>query len=37
MLLLTHDGLKDRAAEENHREGWRRILDHLADTLRRSA
>ena len=35
MLLLKHDGLRDRAAEENHREGWRRILDNLAATLER--
>jgi uncharacterized protein YndB with AHSA1/START domain len=35
MLLLKHDGLRDRAAEENHREGWRRILDSLAETLER--
>jgi uncharacterized protein YndB with AHSA1/START domain len=33
MLLLKHDGLRDRAAEENHRESWRRILDSLADTV----
>jgi uncharacterized protein YndB with AHSA1/START domain len=33
MLLLTHDGLRDRAAAENHREGWRRILDSLAALL----
>jgi uncharacterized protein YndB with AHSA1/START domain len=33
MLLLKHHGLKDRRAEENHREGWRRILDRLGEIL----
>jgi uncharacterized protein YndB with AHSA1/START domain len=36
MILLKHDGLRDHAAEENHREGWRRILDSLAETLERA-
>jgi uncharacterized protein YndB with AHSA1/START domain len=35
MLLLKHDGLRSRLAQENHREGWRRILDRLAETLER--
>ena len=34
MLLLRHEGLKSSVAEVNHREGWRRILDRLADMLK---
>jgi uncharacterized protein YndB with AHSA1/START domain len=30
MLLLKHEGFTSHAARENHREGWRRILDNLA-------
>jgi len=35
MLLLKHDRLKNQTALENHREGWRRMLDRLAETLER--
>jgi uncharacterized protein YndB with AHSA1/START domain len=33
MVLLKHEQLISSAATENHREGWRRILDSLARTL----
>jgi uncharacterized protein YndB with AHSA1/START domain len=33
MVLLKHERLASPSATENHREGWRRILDSLAHTL----
>jgi uncharacterized protein YndB with AHSA1/START domain len=36
MVLLKHEQLPTQAARENHREGWRRILDNLAKTLERA-
>jgi uncharacterized protein YndB with AHSA1/START domain len=33
MVLLTHGQLNSLAAAENHREGWRRILENLARIL----
>jgi uncharacterized protein YndB with AHSA1/START domain len=33
MLLLRHERLPSSAAADNHREGWRRILESLARTL----
>jgi uncharacterized protein YndB with AHSA1/START domain len=33
MVLLKHERLCSPIAAENHREGWRRILDSLARTL----
>lgn len=33
MVLLKHERLASAAAADNHREGWRRILDNLARTL----
>ena len=35
MVLLKHEQLPTLAARENHREGWRRILDNLAKVLER--
>ena len=35
MVLLKHGGLASHASRENHREGWRRILDSLAAVLER--
>ena len=35
MVLLKHEHLPTQAARENHREGWRRILDNLAKVLER--
>ena len=37
MLLLKHRGLRNRLAEDNHRAGWRRILDRLGETLERTS
>jgi uncharacterized protein YndB with AHSA1/START domain len=33
MILLKHEQLRTHASRENHREGWRRILDNLAKML----
>jgi uncharacterized protein YndB with AHSA1/START domain len=35
MILLKHERLSSQTARENHREGWRRILDNLARMLER--
>lgn len=35
MVLLKHEHLPTYASRENHREGWRRILDNLAKVLER--